>query len=71
MTSTPVPRHARLRLVERGTPPMPPARPRLREVRLTALAGRYPYGGITRSFQLTDHGLDELIATAERLEARA
>jgi hypothetical protein len=65
------PQHPHLRLVERGTPPMPPARPRPREVRLTALAGRYPYGGITRSFQLTDHGLDELIATAEQLESRA
>jgi hypothetical protein len=67
MTGAPAPRHARLRLVE----PMPPARPRLREVRITALAGRYPYGGVTRSFQLTDQGLDELIATAERLERRA
>jgi hypothetical protein len=43
--------------------------PRLREVRLTAIAGRYPYDGVTRSFQLTDHGLDELLAHAERLEA--
>ena len=50
--------------------PMPPSRPRLREVRLTAIAGSYPYGGITRSFQLTDHGLDELIAIAAWLEAR-
>jgi hypothetical protein len=64
------PPRARLRIVSRETPPMPPARPRLREVRLTAIAGRYPYGGITRSFQLTVHGLDELIAIAERLEAR-
>ena len=55
-----------LRLV----PPPRPPRPRLREVRVTAVAGRYPYGGITRSFQLTDHGVDELIALAERLEAR-
>jgi hypothetical protein len=37
------PPRARLRIVSRETPPMPPARPRLREVRLTALAGRYPY----------------------------
>jgi len=62
----------RLRLVTTPPPPpMPPARPRLREVRITALAGRYPYGGVTRSFQLTDLSLDELLAHAERLEARA
>ena len=58
---------AHLRLV---APPAPPRPRRLIEVRLTAIAGLYPYGGVTRSFQLTDHGLDELIAHAERLEAR-
>ena len=44
-------------------------RPRLREIRITAIAGCYPYEGKTRAFQLTDHGLDELLAIAERLEA--
>jgi hypothetical protein len=71
MTAPLFPPRPRLRIISRETPPIPPARPRLREVRVTALAGRYPYGGVTRSFQLTDHGLDELIATAERLERRA
>jgi hypothetical protein len=66
MTGAPFHHRPSLRLI----PPMPPARPRLREVRLTALAGRYPNGGITRSFQLTDLDLGLLIATAERLEGR-
>jgi hypothetical protein len=61
----------RLRIISRETPAMPPARPRLREVRVTALAGRYPYGGVTRSFQLTDRDLAELIAIAMRMEARS
>jgi hypothetical protein len=65
MTAPLFPPRPRLRIISRETAP------RLREVRVTALAGRYPYGGVTRSFQLTDHGLDELIATAERLERRA
>ena len=62
----------RLRLVTTPPPPpMPPARPRLREVRITALAGRYPYGGVTKSFALSDQSLAALIAFAERLEARS
>jgi hypothetical protein len=45
--------------------------PRRIEVRLTAIAGLYPYGGVTRSFELTQADLDELIAIALRLEERA
>jgi hypothetical protein len=48
----------------------PPTTPRMIEVRLTAIAGLYPYGGVTRSFQLTDPDLEWLIEAAERLEAR-
>lgn len=55
-----------LRLV----PPCPTPRPI--EVRLTAIAGLYPYGGVTRSFQLRDRrDLDRLIEVAERMEAGA
>jgi hypothetical protein len=63
----------RLRIVSRETPPCP------RRGRGCARFGSPPspgvtlmeaYGGITRSIQLTDHGLGELIAIAERLEAR-
>jgi hypothetical protein len=45
-------------------------RPRLVEVRLTAIAGLYPYGGTTRSYQLTERALAQLIEAAERLEAQ-
>jgi hypothetical protein len=47
---------------------VPPCPPRRIEVRLTAIAGLYPYGGVTRSFQLTHRDLAVLIDTAERLE---
>jgi hypothetical protein len=43
--------------------------PRLIEVRLTAIAGLYPYGGVTRSFALSRDGLKRLIEVAERIEA--
>lgn len=46
-------------------------RRRLVEVRLTAIAGLYPYGGITRSFQLTEAGVAALCAEAARLEREA
>jgi len=45
------------------------APPQRIEVRLTAIAGLYPYGGVTRSYQLTRAGLDALIETAKLLEA--
>jgi hypothetical protein len=47
----------------------PPTTPRT-EVRVIAV-GFSPYGGITRSFELTERGLAQLLETAERLEALA
>jgi hypothetical protein len=45
-------------------------RPRRLEVRINAAEARYPYGR-SRAFRLTHDDLEWLIATAERLEARA
>ena len=53
-----------LRLV----PPPSPPRPRL-DVRITAAAGRAPYGR-TRAFRLSHDALADLIAVAMRMERR-
>jgi hypothetical protein len=66
MTGAPFPHRPSLRLIA----PMPPARPRLREVRLTALAGRYPYGGVTQTFHLTDRDLADRDRHADGAAAR-
>jgi hypothetical protein len=55
-------RHLRL------VPPTPP-RPRRIDVRISASAGRAPYGR-SRISRLADFDLERLIATAESLEAR-
>jgi hypothetical protein len=61
MTGAPSPRHPRLLLVERRQLPR-------FEVRITAAAGRAPYGR-SRAFRLTHDDLDELIAVALRMES--
>jgi hypothetical protein len=55
----------RLRLVEK--PPLAPRR--YLSVRISVLDGRSAFGR-SRAFHLSDHGLDDLLAHAERLEAR-
>jgi hypothetical protein len=64
----------RLRIISWETPPIPPARSRhtpgrRAPVRIVAIDGRFPNHRVF-SFELDDRQLDELIATAERLEAR-
>lgn len=58
-----------LRLV---VPPPPPSRPQHRRlaVRIGGADSRSPHGR-SRAFRLTHDDLDELIATAARLQARA
>jgi hypothetical protein len=67
-----LPRRSGVRPPLRLVQPAPPPRPRRKiEVRVVAIAGLYPYGGVTRSFQMTHRALETLIETAERLEHRA
>ncbi|MGH6845952.1 MAG: hypothetical protein ACREC0_00520 [Methylocella sp.] len=55
-----------LRLVDgRAHPP----RQRRLDVRITVRDGHEPFGR-SRGFRISDHDLDELIATAARMEAR-
>jgi hypothetical protein len=64
MTSVSPFQHPYLRLVPRE--PLP----RRIDVRISAADGRAPTGR-SRAFRLSDHGLDELLAHAERLERRS